>query len=212
MSHNKRQIGLYFGTFNPVHIGHVIIANHLVEYSALDEIWFVVTPMSPHKTEDRILDNIDRYDMVKMAIADYEKLQVSDIEFHLPKPNYTVTTLIHLEERHPNTQFSLIMGEDNLKSLHRWRNFETLIANYTILVYPRIAGGEIDENIEKQVLRVPQPQGFKEVKVNIQFVDNAPIIELSSSFIRQAIKEEKNVRPMLDKQVWEWVQKNQFYR
>ncbi|HLW15204.1 MAG TPA: nicotinate (nicotinamide) nucleotide adenylyltransferase [Flavobacteriaceae bacterium] len=207
---SKRQVGLYFGTFNPIHVGHVIIANHLVEYSDLDEIWFVVTPMSPHKTKDRILDNIDRYDMVKIAIEDYEKLHVSDIEFHLPKPNYTVTTLVHLEERHPNTHFSLIMGEDNLKSLHRWHNFETIIANYTILVYPRIAHGEIDESIAKNVLKVPQPQGFKEFEANIQFVE-APIIELSSSFIRNAIKEGKNVLPMLDKNVWEWIDKNQFY-
>lgn len=211
MNSSKRQIGLYFGTFNPIHIGHVIIANHLVEYSDLDEVWFIVTPMSPHKTKDRILDNMDRYDMVKMAIADYEKLRVSDIEFHLPKPNYTVTTLVHLEERYPNTQFSLIMGEDNLKSLHRWRNFETLVANYNIIVYPRIAEGIIDKDIERQVLRVPQPQGYREVKARIQLID-APIVELSSSFIRKAIKDEKNVLPMLDKQVLEWINKNQFYR
>ena len=207
---SKRQVGLYFGTFNPIHVGHVIIANHLVENSDLDQIWFVVTPMSPHKTKDRILDNIDRYDMVKIAIEDYEKLHVSDIEFHLPKPNYTVTTLVHLEERHPNTHFSLIMGEDNLKSLHRWHNFETIIANYTILVYPRIAHGEIDESIAKNVLKGPQPQGFKEFEAIIQFVEG-PIIELSSSFIRNAINEGKNVLPMLDKNVWEWIDKNQFY-
>lgn len=207
---NKKQVGLYFGTFNPIHIGHVIIANHLAEYSSLDEVWFVVTPMSPHKTEDRILDNMDRYDMVKMAIEGYEKLHVSDIEFHLPKPNYTITTLVHLEERHPNIQFSLIMGEDNLKSLHRWYNFETIINNYPILVYPRIAHGKIDENIARKVLRVPQPQGFKEYKANIQLVV-APIIELSSSFIRKGIKEGKNVIPMLDKKVWEYIDKNQFY-
>ena len=207
---NKRQVGLYFGTFNPIHIGHVIIANHLVEYSDLDEVWFIVTPMSPHKTKDRILDNMDRYDMVKMAIEGYEKLYVSDIEFHLPTPNYTTTTLAHIEERHPNTDFSLIMGEDNLKSLHRWYNFETIIANYNILVYPRIVDGKVDKNIPKNVLRVPQPQGFKELEANIRLVD-APIIELSSSFIRNAIKERKNVLPMLDKNVWEWIDKNLFY-
>ncbi len=207
---NKKQVGLYFGTFNPIHVGHVIIANHLAEYSDLDEVWFIVTPMSPHKTKDSILDNFDRYDMVKLAIEDFDKLRVSDIEFHLPKPNYTVTTLVHLEERHPNIQFSLIMGEDNLKSLHRWRNFEHLIDNYNIFVYPRIAEGDVDDDIQKQVLRVPQPQGFKEYKASIQLVD-APIVELSSSFIRQAIKERKNVQPMLDKRVWDWIQEKQFY-
>lgn len=207
---SKKQVGLYFGTFNPVHIGHVIIANHLAEYSDLDEVWFVVTPMSPHKTKDRILDNMDRYDMVKMAIEGFEKLYVSDIEFHLPKPNYTITTLVYLEERHPNIEFSLIMGEDNLKSLHRWYNFETIIKNYHIIVYPRIADGKVDDTIARQVLRVPQPQGFKELKANIQLIE-APIIEISSSFIRQAIKDGKNVIPMLDRKVWEWIDKNQFY-
>lgn len=208
--HTKRQVGLFFGTFNPIHVGHVIIANHLAECSSLDEVWFIVTPMSPHKTEDQILDNMDRYDMVKMAIEGYEKLQVSDIEFHLPRPNYTVTTLAHLEERYPNYQFSLIMGEDNLKSLHRWYNFETIIANYPIYVYPRISHGKIEENIARKVLHVPQPQGYKEYDINIQFV-KAPIIELSSSYIRKAIKNGKNVGPMLDKKVWKWIDKNQFY-
>lgn len=210
MNTNKKQIGLYFGTFNPIHIGHVIIANHLVEYSELEEIWFVVTPMSPHKTKDTILDNMDRYDMVKLALADYEKLQVSDIEFHLPTPNYTVTTLVHLEERHPNHQFSIIMGEDNLKSLHRWRNFEVLIENYPILVYPRMSEGDLDESIAKQVIRVPKPQGYTELKASIQLQD-APIIELSSSFIRQAIKQGKNVLPMLNKEVWEYIDRKRFY-
>lgn len=207
---SKRQVGLYFGTFNPIHVGHVIIANHLVEYSDLDEVWFIVTPMSPHKTQDSILDNMDRFDMVKLAIEDYDKLYASDIEFHLPTPNYTVTTLAYLEERYPNTHFSLIMGEDNLKSLHRWYNFEAIISNYSILVYPRIADGKVDKNIAKNVLRVPQPQGYKELEASIQVVD-APIIELSSSFIRNAIKEGKNARPMLDKKVWEWIDKNLFY-
>src|SRR5690625_1449567 len=106
---SKKQVGLYFGTFNPIHVGHVIIANHLAEYSSLDEVWFVVTPMSPHKTKDRILDNMDRYDMVKMAIEGYEKLHVSDIEFHLLKANYTITTFLYLNDRHSNIDCTLML-------------------------------------------------------------------------------------------------------
>src|SRR5699024_12147414 len=161
---SKKQVGLYFGTFNPVHIGHVIIANHLAEYSDLDEVWFVVTPMNEHKIKDRILDNMDRYDMVKMAIEGFENLYVSDIEFHLPKPNYTITTLVYLEERHPNIEFSLIMGEDNLKSLHRGNNLETLIKNNNIFVFPLFAVGKENEIIVGQVLLFLQPQGFKKLK------------------------------------------------
>src|SRR5690625_3288309 len=170
---SKKQERIYLRKFKHVHIGHVIIANDLAEYRHLDEVVFVVTPMSTHKTKDRILDNMDRYDMVKMAIEGFEKLYVSDIEFHLPKPNYTITTLVYLEERHPNIEFSLIMGEDNLKSLHRWYNFETIIKNYHIIVYPRIADGKVDDTIARQDLRVPQPQGFIECKSNIQQIGRA---------------------------------------
>lgn len=210
MSNKKRQIGLYFGTFNPIHIGHIIIANHLAEYSDLDEVWFVVTPMSPHKIQSQILDNFDRYDMVNLAIEGYDKLRVSDIEFHLPKPNYTINTLVYLEELHPNTEFSLIMGEDNLKSLHRWRNFEELIKRYNILVYPRISKGEIDKSIAEQVIYAPVNQEIKKYSARIQLIA-APIVELSSSFIRNAIKEGKNIKPMLDRKVWDLIQEKQFY-
>src|SRR5690625_8042451 len=119
---------------------------------------FAVTPMSTNKIRNCILYNMDRYDMVKMAIEGFEKLYVSDIEFHLPKPNYTITTLVYLEERHPNIEFSLIMGEDNLKSLHRWYNFETIIKNYHIIVYPRIADEKVDDTIALHVLRFPNQQ------------------------------------------------------
>lgn len=206
----KNKVGLFFGTFNPVHVGHIILANHMLEYSDLDEVWMVVTPMSPHKTKDDILDNFDRYNMLQMAIEGYDRLRVSDIEFHLPTPNYTVNTLAHLEERFPNNAYHIIMGEDNLKSLHRWKNFEVLIANYPILVYPRISEGEVDEHIKKGIIRKPKPQGYTEFKAEIQLID-APIVEISSSFIRKAIKEGKNVRPLLDYKVHEYIEDKGFY-
>ncbi|MGB2117160.1 MAG: nicotinate (nicotinamide) nucleotide adenylyltransferase, partial [Flavobacteriaceae bacterium] len=131
-------IGLYFGTFNPIHVGHLIIANHIVEHTNLDKIWFVVTPHNPLKNKKTLLDNYQRLEMVHMATSPYDKLDVSNIEFGLPQPNYTINTLEHIKEKHPNHSFALIMGEDNLKSLHKWKNYELLLKNYEIYVYPRV--------------------------------------------------------------------------
>ena len=121
------KIGLYFGTFNPIHVGHVIIANHLVEYSELDEIWMVVTPHNPHKKKSSLLANHHRLELVYLALQSHTKIKPSDIEFKLPQPNYTVNTLAHINEKYPQHEFSLIMGEDNLKSFHKWKNFETIL-------------------------------------------------------------------------------------
>ena len=191
------KIGLYFGSFNPIHIGHLIIANHMVEYSDLDQIWFVVTPHNPFKKKSSLLDNYQRLEMVYLATKEYAKLKASDIEFNLPQPNYTVNTLVHLQEKHPNHEFALIMGEDNLKSFHKWKNYKVILENHHIYVYPRIS----DSNIETQ---------FDSHK-KIHLV-NAPIMQLSSTFIRNAIKESKNVEPMLPKNVWEYLDEMNFYR
>ncbi|WP_034059224.1 nicotinate (nicotinamide) nucleotide adenylyltransferase, partial [Lacinutrix jangbogonensis] len=137
-------IGLYFGSFNPIHIGHLIIANQLVENSDLDQIWFVVTPHNPFKKKSTLLDNFQRLEMVYLATKDYNKLKESNIEFNLPQPNYTINTLTYLQEKHPEHQFSLIMGEDNLKSFHKWKNYEVILENHNIYVYPRISKGTID--------------------------------------------------------------------
>ena len=137
----KKQIGLFFGSFNPIHIGHLIIANHLVEHSAMDELWLVVTPQNPFKEKQSLLDNHLRLEMTNLAIEEYPKLRASNIEFQLPQPNYTVNTLAYLEEKHPQVNFALIMGEDNLKSFHKWKNYEYILANYPIYVYPRISEG-----------------------------------------------------------------------
>ena len=191
------KIGLYFGTFNPIHVGHLIIANHLAEHSSLDKIWFVVTPLSPFKKKNSLLDNRQRYEMVYRATKDYIKLEPSDIEFNLPQPNYTIDTLTYLLEKHPKHKFSLIMGEDNLKNFHKWKNYELILENHDIYVYPRISEGTIDTRFNDH---------DKIIKIN------APIIELSSTFIRTSIKDGKNVRPMLPENVWEYIDEMNFFK
>lgn len=191
------KIGLYFGTFNPIHIGHFIIANHLVEYSDLGQVWFVVTPQSPFKVKNSMLDNHHRLEMVYRATKDYPKLRPSNIEFGLPQPNYTINTLVYLQEKYPEHQFALIMGEDNLKSFHKWKNYELILEGHDIYIYPRLSEG----HIETQFNSHPK----------IHHVD-APIMELSSTFIRNSIKEGKNVRPMLPEHVWKYLDEMNFYK
>jgi len=193
-----KSVGLYFGTFNPIHIGHLIIANHIVEFSDLDEVWFVITPKSPFKQKQSLLENHHRYQMVYEAIETYPKLKASTIEFDLPQPNYTVTTLVHLEEKYGQThQFQLIMGEDNLKGFHKWKNYETILSNYQILVYPRISEGVMDHQFAGHP---------KITKID------APIIEISSSFIRKQHGLGKDIRPMLPPAVWKYMDEMNFYR
>jgi nicotinate-nucleotide adenylyltransferase len=191
------KIGLYFGTFNPIHIGHLIIANHMAEHADLDQVWMVVTPHNPLKKKSTLLDDYHRLQMVYLATEDYPKLKPSDIEFKLPQPNYTVTTLVHLEEKYPHHQFSLIMGEDNLKSFHKWKNYEAILAHHEIYVYPRISSET--ENLELK----NHPK--------IHMID-APVVEISSTFIRENIKLGKNVRPLVPTKVWEYIDHNLFYK
>lgn len=192
-----KKTGLYFGTFNPIHVGHLIIANHMVEFSDLDEVWFVVTPHNPHKKKKTLLEDHHRLAMVRIAVEEYPKLQASNVEFDLPQPNYTVNTLVHLEEKYPEKNFSLIMGEDNLKSLHKWKNYEVILERYSIYVYPRISEGTVETQFDNH----------KKIKK----VD-APIIELSSTFIRKGIKAGKNIRPMLSAEVWTYLDEMNFYK
>lgn len=202
----KKKIGLYFGTFNPIHVGHLIIANHMVENSDLDEVWFVVTPHNPHKKKKSLLEDYHRLAMVELAIEDYPKLKASNIEFKLPQPNYTVNTLAHLEERYPDIDFCLIMGEDNLKSLHRWKNYEVILERYMVYIYPRISEGEVDS----QFFSILE-DGTIQYHEKIKKVD-APIIELSSTFIRDSIKAKKDIRPMLSAPVWKYLDEMNFYK
>ncbi|MFK7832945.1 MAG: nicotinate (nicotinamide) nucleotide adenylyltransferase [Winogradskyella sp.] len=191
------KIGLYFGTFNPIHVGHLTIANHLAEHSDLDQVWFVVTPLSPFKKKSSLLDNYQRLEMVHLATKDYDNLRPSDIEFGLKQPNYTIDTLTYLFEKFPKYEFSLIMGEDNLKSFHKWKNYELILENHNIYVYPRLSEGKIDTQFNNHP--------------KIHSVD-APIMELSSTFIRKSIKDNKNVRPMLPEHVWKYIDDMNFYR
>ena len=191
------KVGLFFGTFNPIHVGHLIIANHLAEYSDLDQVWFVVTPLSPFKKKSSLLDNYQRLEMVYQATKDFNTLKPCDIEFGLPQPNYTINTLVHLEDKHPDCRLSLIMGEDNLKSFHKWKNYEQILNNYQLYVYPRISEGTVVTQFDNHP---------KITKVT------APIIELSSTFIRYSIKKGKNIRPMLPDTVWQYLDEMNFYK
>ncbi|MEN8187514.1 MAG: nicotinate (nicotinamide) nucleotide adenylyltransferase, partial [Bacteroidota bacterium] len=170
------KIGLFFGTFNPIHIGHLIIANHLVEFSDLDEVWFVVTPHNPFKEKKTLLADNHRLRMVTEACEGYPRLKPSNIEFGLPQPNYTVNTLAYLHEKHPKHHFNLIMGEDNLQSFHKWKNSEVILENHDIYVYPRVYQDKTSSQFEKHP--------------KIHKVD-APVVEISATFIRKAIKEGK---------------------
>ncbi|MFT5237919.1 MAG: nicotinate-nucleotide adenylyltransferase [Flavobacteriaceae bacterium] len=194
---SQKKIGLYFGTFNPIHVGHLTIANYLVEFSDLDEVWLVVTPHNPHKIKSTLLDDSHRLSMARIALEDYPKLKASNVEFELNQPNYTVNTLIHLEEKHPDLSFCLIMGEDNLKSFHKWKNYEVILERYSIYVYPRVSEGTVNTRFNNHS--------------KIQLV-NAPIMELSSTFIRNSIKTGKNIRPMLPHSVWKYIDEMNFYK
>ncbi len=193
----KSKVGLYFGTFNPIHIGHLAIANYLVENSDLKEVWMVVTPHNPLKKKNSLLDDYQRLHMVHLATDEHLKIKPSNIEFNLPQPNYTVNTLAHLREKYPDTAFVLIMGEDNLKSLPRWKNYQVLLEEFEIIVYPRISKGAIPVELvnHPSITRI-----------------NAPIMEISSTMIRKGIYEGKDLRYFLHRDVNQYLQEMNFYR
>ncbi|MEE1899050.1 nicotinate-nucleotide adenylyltransferase [Flavobacterium rakeshii] len=191
------KVGLYFGTFNPIHTGHLIIANHMAEFTDLDQVWLVVTPHNPLKKKSTLLEDHHRLEMVFLATETYDSLKPTDIEFRLPQPNYTVHTLAHLQEKFPSYEFSLIMGEDNLNSLHKWKNYDVILENHDIYVYPRIN----NENANEELIN----------NHKIHKID-APVIEISSTFIRNSIRDGKEVRPLLPQKVWEYIDHNLFYK
>jgi nicotinate-nucleotide adenylyltransferase len=189
------RIGLFFGTFNPVHAGHMIIAGYFAEFSDLDQVWMVVTPHNPHKQAGSLLQDHHRFEMVRIAIGDYNKIKASKVEFSLPKPSFTIHTLLHLEEQYPDHEFNLIMGSDNLAGFMKWKSWEQIIERHKLYVYPRPGsdGGEMKDH-EKVV-----------------FVD-APHIELSSTFIRDAVKNKKDIRYMMPESAYEYMDEMNFYR
>ena len=197
-----KKIGLFFGSFNAIHIGHLILANYILEHCDMQELWFVVSPQNPFKEKKSLLNDHNRLDMVQLAIKNYQKMRASNVEFSLPTPSYTIDTLTYLHEKHPDYSFSLIMGEDNLGSLHKWKNYDLLLQNYQVIVYPRIFGEDISSSPNMTQLKNHH---------NIHKID-APIIELSATEIRDMIKSGKNVRPMLPPEVFEYLDGSSFYK
>lgn len=195
------KVGLYFGSFNPIHIGHMAIAGYMTEYAGLDQVWFVVSPQNPLKNKETLLTDHQRLHMVNLAIGDKEKLKASDIEFKLPVPSYTIDTLTYLKEKYPKNIFALIMGEDNLYTLHKWKNVNELIKEYTIYVYPRPGAEKTDSILLRQILSTAR----------INKID-APLMEISGTFIREGIKNGKDMSYFLPQEVWKYITEMHFYQ
>jgi len=190
-----RKVGIYSGSFNPIHHGHVMLANYLVEFSDLDELWFVVTPQNPLKQKAELLDDAERLKMVQLAVDGDPRFHVSDIEMHLPRPSYTINTLTALSEQHPDCQFVFICGMDSLQNLTRWYQYQNILDNYKLLVFPREGydGGELANHPSVTILKTP-------------------ILEISSTFIRQCIKEGRDVRHFVPEKVFCYLQQRDFYK
>lgn len=203
------KIGLYFGTFNPIHVGHLVIANYMADFTDLDQVWLVVSPHNPLKDKSTLLADLHRLSLVREAILDNPKLRDCDVEFKLPKPSYTITTLTALKEKYPQHKFALIMGEDNLRTFHRWFNYEKVLEAHHIYVYPRVL--TMQEEAEVQSIS-------KDVKSDlikhqhIHYCEDAPVMKVSSSFIRQAIKDKKDVRYLLTEPVFQYIDEMNFYK
>jgi len=188
------KIGLFFGSFNPIHIGHLIIANTMAHHADLEQVWFVVSPQNPFKKSKSLLHEFDRYDMVQMAIDDNPQFRVTDIEFKLPRPSYTIDTLTHLQEKYPQHTFRLIIGGDNLEQFKKWKNHDKILEYYGLYVYPR-PGAEFNE-----LLQHP----------NTQLV-TAPLMDISATFVRDCIRDGKSIRYLVTERVEEYILRKKFY-
>jgi len=186
--------GLYFGSFNPIHIGHLAIANFMIEFSDLEQLWFVVSPQNPLKEKKSLLKDYHRLEMVRLALEEDDRFRASDIEFKLPTPSYTIDTLAYLEEKNPGRDFQLVMGADGLRTFHKWKHAELIAENYHRLIYPR-PGIDME-----RVSRLP----------NATIVD-APLMEISSSFIRNAIRDGKDVRHLMPAKAYQYMREMHFY-
>ncbi len=186
-------IGLYFGSFNPIHTGHLIIANHVIEYTEIDKIWFVVSPHNPLKDSHSLLNEYDRLHLVNLAIEDNTKFRASNVEFQLPKPSYTINTLTYLTEKFPLERFSVIMGADSFQNIHRWKNYEQLIAGHSFIIYKR-PGFEITETHGATIT-----------------VLDAPILDISSTYVRKQVREKKSIKYLVPDPVQQYIEENRYY-
>lgn len=192
--------GLYFGSFNPIHLGHLAIANYMVEFTDLDQVWFVVSPHNPLKEKTTLLADRHRLEMVHLAIGDDPRFKASDIEFKLPQPSYTADTLAYLEDRFPARSFSLIMGSDNLETIRKWKNYQQLVQTYPIYVYPR-PGHDVSPSQMDDIFRSAR---------NIQMTE-APLMEISSAFIRRSIQQKRDMNHLLPRKVYKYIKEMHFY-
>ena len=187
------KIGLFFGSFNPIHNGHLIIANHILNETALEKVWFIISPQNPFKQTSSLLNTYDRLHLVNRAVENDNRIKGSDIEFHLPKPSYTSATLAYLKEKYPGYEFSIIIGSDSFQNLSKWKNYETIIHNYELIIYKR-TGFEIINNIGARVL-----------------IMDAPLLEISATYIRELVKENKSIKYLVPESIEQEVQNNRFY-
>ncbi|MGZ3903423.1 MAG: nicotinate (nicotinamide) nucleotide adenylyltransferase [Bacteroidia bacterium] len=187
--------GLFFGSFNPIHVGHMVLANYMLEFTDLDEVWFVVSPHNPLKDKKTLLAQNHRLAMVRLAVEDHDGLKASNIEFKLPQPSYTINTLAHLKEKYPKKEFSLIMGMDNLQTFEKWKNYEQILKNHKLYVYPRP--------------RLEPGKFANHPQVNLT---DAPIMDISSTFIRKAIIEKKDVSCFMPEKVAAYIDEMNFYK
>lgn len=189
------KIGLFFGSFNPIHIGHLVIADVMADQTDLDQVWFVVSPLNPFKSSSSLLHEFDRLKMVELAMADNYKFRASDVEFNMPRPSYTADTLAYISDKHSEHEFRLIIGEDNLLHFHKWKNYESILENYGLYVYPR-------PQVDQSKIKVSHD--------SIKYVDS-PMLDISATFIRKSIRNNHSVQYLLPPSVVDYIRMKKFY-
>jgi nicotinate-nucleotide adenylyltransferase len=197
MLKQKKKIGLFFGSFNPVHVGHMIIANYMVTQASLDEVWMIVSPHNPLKDKASLAKDHDRLHLVKLAIGDNVKLKASNVEFALPKPSYTIDTLTYLNEKYPEYDFIMLMGGDSLATLHKWKNYELLLSNYQIYVYQRPTY-ELSDELKNNA--------------NVHIMEGTPMLDISASYVRECIKKGYSIEYLVPDKVYEYINGSNMYK